>query len=194
MAVPHLPRTSDVVRLQVGGQESLAEVVAVAGEVVTLDTFAPAGPAEIVFSTPRGVVALSGDLDAGRPHPAFVVSGSPRVDQRRSTFRIALGCPMTVTREDGTVLAGTLTDLSTGGALLGDRAEPLALDERVTVVVDAGEHGSATVTGVVVRLDGLRRAVRFEDLSPRAQTVLERFLAAEQRANIRIRPEWEPSE
>jgi hypothetical protein len=184
----------DVVRLTVGGQESLAEVVAAADEAVTLNTLAPAGPAEIVYSTPRGVVGLSGELDAGRPHPTFVLTGRPRVDQRRGTFRIALGCPMTVTREDGTVLSGTLTDLSTGGALLGDRAEPLVLDERVTVVVDAGEHGSATVTGVVVRLDGLRRAVRFEDLSTRAESVLERFLAAEQRANIRIRPEWEPPE
>lgn len=182
-----LPPPGEQVRLRAGVIDCLAEVVEGSDHTITLtseERVRESGEAEVLFSSPRGVVALSGQLDASTARLVLTVDDQRWLEQRRQTFRLAVGCAMEVTRDDGTVLTGTLTDLSLGGALLGTQAEALELDEPVRLTVRTGENGDAVVSGTVVRLDGPRRAVRFLSVPADAEAVLERFLAAEQRARL----------
>jgi hypothetical protein len=57
----------------------------------------------------------------------------------------------------------------------------------VRVVVHARDLGDIPVAGVVVRLDGPRRAIRFDPLPANAQNLVERFLADEQRVRLQRR-------
>jgi hypothetical protein len=182
-----LPPPGEAVRLRAGAVDCLAEVVAVSDSTLTLhpdERVDHSGDAEVLFSSPRGVVALTGQLDGSLARPVLVVTDQRWLEQRRQTFRLAVGCPMRVTRSDGTAIDGTLTDLSLGGALLGTHAAALELDEPVRLEVRTGDFGEATVSAIVVRRDGERRAVRFVSVPADAAAVLERYLAAEQRARL----------
>jgi hypothetical protein len=190
-AKPILPSTGSRVRLRSADRDCLVEVTGVEEGAVRLRLRLaqdePAGRAQILFSSPRGVVALGGELEPKGTTTTLVVESQEWLAQRRETFRLAVGCGMTITRADGSTIAGTVTDLSITGALLGDAAEDLESDEHVEVVIEAGEIGEVEVAGTVVRKDGPRRAIRFDPLPANAQSNIERFLASEQRLRMQRR-------
>jgi hypothetical protein len=190
-AKPILPGTGTRVRLRSEDRDCLVEVAGVEEGAVRLKLRLaedePAGPAQILFSSPRGVVALGGQLEPEGSAVTLVVESQEWLAQRRETFRLAVGCGMTVTREDGSTIEGTVTDLSVSGALLGDAAETLEMDEHVGLVIEAGDIGEIEVSATVVRMDGPRRAVRFDPLPVNAQSSIERFLANEQRLRMQRR-------
>jgi hypothetical protein len=109
-----LPNAGSRVRLRAADRDCLVDVAATREGAVTL-TLAlgddSGGPAQILFSSPRGVVALRGDLEPGEEQATLVVRDQEWLDQRRETFRLAVGCEMTLTRGDGSTFEWTVTDL-----------------------------------------------------------------------------------
>jgi len=187
-AKPILPNAGSRVRLRTGDEDRLVDVAETSEATVILAVAGlPGGAATLVFSSPRGVVALTGELAPGEHRSTFTVQDQEWLEQRRQTFRLAVGCGMTVRRDDGTKIEGTVTDLSITGALLGEAAEDLRIDEHVEITIEARQFGDVKVSGTVVRLDGPRRAVHFDPLPANAQSLIERFLADEQRLRLQRR-------
>lgn len=180
-----LPVPDTKVRIRcASGEEQVAAAVradSAAGAVI-LDRNVSAGAAELIFASPRGVITLTGAITAG--FEWVFRADAAQVRQRREAFRLSVGLPMSLTRADGSKITGTVTDLSIGGALLGDRSEPLHLYEQVHVTIDCGVHGLAAARGTVIRLDGIRRAVQFDTLSAQSEATIERLLSTEQRRRL----------
>jgi hypothetical protein len=185
MSTDPRPGLADRVRLRVGEQDTLARVVAVEAGVVRLEgELGATGDAEMVFSHPRGVIALAGGLAHGEGGElVFTVTEQRRLEQRRAAFRLAVAVPLVVTRMSGERLEARSGDVSISGVRILEAAE-LDLDEHVEVAMDLGELDTVALSGSVVRRDGDSRAVAFTAVPVWAEEQLARFLADEQRRRL----------
>jgi PilZ domain len=176
-----LPTAGRPVRVHAGESSVLADVLYVDAERIELVPQEPvrSGRAELMYSTPRGVVMLAGELKVGGV-AVFVPEEQQRAEQRREAFRVPVHVEGELRRADGAAIAVATLDLSATGALLRG-AKGLEREERVRVVLPLGD-APVELPAVVHRQDADDQfAVRFADLPRVAARALERFLAAEQR-------------
>ena len=112
-----------------------------------------------MYSTPRGVVLLAGELSPGEP-AVFVPREQQRADQRREAFRVPVHGPVELRRAGGEVVRIVTLDLSATGALMTGRTA-LEPGERVTLTIALGDQRVA-LPAVVTRQDaGDQIGVRF---------------------------------
>ena len=176
-----LPSPGRTVRVLAGDGSALADVRPAAAERIELAPreAVPGGAAQLMYSTPRGVVLLAGELSPGDP-AVFVPREQQRADQRREAFRVPVHGPVELRRAGGEVVRIVTLDLSATGALMTGRT---ALDpgERVTLTIALGDQRVA-LPAVVTRQDaGDQIGVRFTDPPRAAIGAIERFVAGEQR-------------
>ncbi|HWT24279.1 MAG TPA: PilZ domain-containing protein [Solirubrobacteraceae bacterium] len=176
------PAVGRPVRVLAGEASPLADVLAVADERIELVARepVPAGRAELLYSTPRGVVVLAGELSASGTEAVFVPHEQQRADQRREAFRVPVRVDGELRRASGEASPIVTVDLSPTGVLLRG-APALEPAERVTVTLQL-DDAAVELPAVVRRHETEERyAVSFEEPPRSAVTALERFLAAEQR-------------
>ena len=176
-----LPLLGRPVRLRVGDRAVLADVRGVDDERIELDPreAVPAGAAELMYSTPRGVVVLAGELGLA-DGAVFVPRQQQRADQRREAYRVPVHVDAELRRREEPARAVTVVSLSVTGALVRG-ATGVQIDERVALVLRLGAE-EVELPAAVARLDPDDEfAVRFEELPRAAAGALERFVAAEQR-------------
>jgi hypothetical protein len=179
------PTATDRVRLRVGEFETLARVTSADQDAIRLDMAdAVIGTGEIVFSHPRGVIALAGTLAARPDGAVFTVTETKRLEQRRAAFRLAVACPVHVVRRTEQRLDYRTGDLSMTGVRILD-ADELVDDEHVVLEIELEDHGTVEVTGQVVRRDELSIGVRFCSVPAGIQDHIGRFIAAAQRRRLR---------
>lgn len=176
-----LPLLGRPVRLRVGDRAVLADVRAAEEERIELEPREPvaAGEAELLYSTPRGVVVLAGEL-ALADGAVFVPREQQRADQRREAFRVPVHVEGKLRQREASPRPIVVVELSvTGGLVRGARG--LEPEERVVLALRFGDD-EVELPAVVVRRDADDEyAVRFEDPPRAAASALERFVAAEQR-------------
>jgi cellulose synthase (UDP-forming) len=96
--------------------------------------------------------------------------------QRRSTIRISMSVPAAVLLSDGTVLAGSTVDLSSGGALFVAQVQ-LSVVPQEPVIFRLRSHAGATnLPATVVWCSWNEVRLRFEELSLRDEEVLTTLL------------------
>ena len=183
----YLPTATDHVRLKAGEVEVLAVVLHVSEEQVVFEPGIPGtGEAEIIFSHPRGVMALHGTLGPvpGEESVALTIAGQRQLEQRRGAFRLATSCPVHVTRRSGEVLTSRTGDLSVSGVRILDAVD-LADDEVVDLEIELEARGPVKLLGQVVRRDDHSLGVTFRDLPRAVEMELSRFLTDAQRRRLR---------
>jgi hypothetical protein len=176
-----LPIVGRPVRLRAGDRSVLADVHAAAPERIELGPREPlpAGTAELMYSTPRGVVVLAGELSLGDA-AVFVPREQQRADQRREAFRVPVHVEGSLRRRDGAAFPVTVVELSaTGGLVRG--AVGIEAEERVVLALQFGDDPVELPAIVGRREADAQFAVRFEAPPRAALGALERFVAAEQR-------------
>jgi len=176
------PAVGRPVRVLAGGTSPLADVLAVADEHIELMARepVPAGRAELLYSTPRGVVVLAGELSPSGSLHVFVPHEQQRAEQRREAYRVPVRVDGELKRASGEAFPIVTVDLSPTGVLLRG-APALEPAERVTVTLQL-DDAAVELPAVVRRHETEERyAVSFEEPPRSAVTALERFLAAEQR-------------
>jgi hypothetical protein len=176
-----LPSPGRAVRVIAGDRSLLADVRAATPERIELAPREPlpGGAAQLMYSTPRGVVLLAGDLVAGDV-AVFVPREQQRADQRREAYRVPVHGPVELRRAGGETARIVTLDLSAAGALM---TGPAAVEEgeRVTLTIALGEDEVALPALVTRRDADDRIGVRFLDPPRAALRALERFVAGEQR-------------
>jgi hypothetical protein len=183
------PTATDRVRLTVGDRQIIATVLEIHDGHIKLDAGSLVfGDAIILFSHPKGVVELSGTLtsDGEGEGVIFTIQGQRRREQRRGAFRLAVSCPVHITRGGGERLEHFAGDLSITGMRIM-HATALA-DEEVVDLEIVLENGDAVqVRAQVVRRDERSVGVTFRDVSSAIESQLGRFVLAAQRARMRAR-------
>lgn len=177
------PDVSERVRLRAGDVETFAHVTFADDTGVNLATSEPSsGPAQLVFSHPRGVFCLEGELSRHGDGVRLTIETQVRLDQRRNAFRLEIRNPIVIVRRDGQQLECRTADLSlTGVRILG--ADQLIEGEAVDLSLQIEGIG-LEVSATVVRqgLDGC--AVTFGELDQRVEHRLGTWLAEAQRAAL----------
>jgi hypothetical protein len=176
-----LPSPGRAVRVIAGDRSPLADVRAATPERIELvpREAVPGGAAQLMYSTPRGVVLLAGELEAGDV-AVFVPREQQRADQRREAYRVPVHGPVELRRAGGDVVRIVALDLSAAGALMTGPAD-VEEGEQVTLIVALGEDQVALPAVVTRREADDRIGVRFLDPPRAALRALERFVAGEQR-------------
>ena len=177
------PAVAERVRLRADEVETFAYVTFVDDTGVNLGVRSPAeGPAELVFSHPRGVFCLEGELSAHGDGVRLTATALRRLDQRRNAFRLEIRNPVVIIRRDGQQIRCRTADLSlTGVRILG--AGELLEDEVVELTLEVDDM-RFDVTARVVRQDPDGCAVTFLELAAPIEHRLSTFLAAAQRAAL----------
>ena len=176
-----LPSPGRAVRVIAGDRSVLAEVRSAVAERIELlpREPVPGGAAQLMYSTPRGVVLLAGELSVG-DGAVFVPREQQRADQRREAFRVPVHGPVELRRAGGEAVRIVTLDLSATGALMTGRTE-LEPGERVTLTIALGDERIALPAEVTRQDAGDQIGVRFIDPPRSALSALERFVAGEQR-------------
>ena len=178
-----LPHVGLPVRVIDGAGDPLADVVSALPEQIELALHAPAagGTVELLYSTPRGVISLTGTLTAGEP-AVFAPDGQRRAEQRRCAYRVPVSVTGRLRTAEGEHPV-TILDLSAVGARLKD-GPVVEHGDQMTLrfAVPAGEI-VAPATVVRVEHDDVF-AVSFGELPRSADTALDHFLAVEQRKRL----------
>ena len=179
------PTTTDKVRLRTDDGETLASVLAVEAGQVMLAVQAPAsGAAAIVFAHPRGVVELAGTLEPAGEGVVFTVTDQRRLEQRRGAFRLAVACPIHISRAGGERLESRTGDLSVSGVRVLDAVE-LTVEEAVELEIELEDGVRASLTGQVVRHDGTSVGVTFDDVPTAIEAQISHFISETQRRRLR---------
>ena len=143
------------------------------------------GPAEIVFSHPRGVISLTGTIAAiGGDGATFEITETRKLEQRRGAFRLAVACPVHIIRGGGSRLDYRTADLSITGVRILDAYELLD-GEPLGLEIQLETRGVVEVRGRVVRRDELSVGVAFTDVPFAAENALGAFINDAQRARLR---------
>ena len=178
------PAVSERVRLRAGEElETFAHVTFADESGVNLGITEPCeGPAQLVFSHPRGVFCLEGELARHGDGVRLTVETQTRLDQRRNAYRLEIRNPIAIVRRDGQELECRTADLSlTGVRILG--ADQLIEGETVELSLQIEGIGLEVEAQVVRQgVDGC--GVTFGELDLRVEHRLSTFLAEAQRAAL----------
>ena len=176
-----LPVPGRPVRVRAGDRSVLADVRGSTAERIELAPRepVPAGRAELIYSTPRGVVVLAGELRTGA-EAVFVPREQQRADQRPEAFRVPVRVDGELRRPGTPAVAVIAVELSVTGALVRGAAG-LQPEEPVTLALQLGDALVELPAVAGREEDGEQVVLRFAEPGRLASGVLERFVAAEQR-------------
>jgi hypothetical protein len=195
------PLRSRYVTVRIAAYDSLPAVVESETErtlVLSLAVRTPkdlegalARPVRVECSTPRGIQRVTGlaHWDPARPDELRVQRGSEELIQRREAVRVdAVVAGLLIAVEGQSARAATTTVNVSGTGMLVRDPLGLAMGERIRLELEL-EAGArpVTVEGRVVReAGGDAKGLAFEAVSRADQDRLARFIAARQRAELRV--------
>jgi hypothetical protein len=176
-----LPTPGRAVRVNAGERSVLADVLAAGTDGIELAPREPlpGGPAALMYSTPRGVVLLTGELSVTE-RAVFVPREQQRAVQRRDAFRVPVHGPAELRRADGARTTISTLDVSATGALVVG-CQGLEDGERVTLTFVIGGERLDLPAEVRRHEAADQVAVTFHEPPRAALAALERFIASEQR-------------
>lgn len=178
-----LPASGQEVRLRLAGIDRLCEVLTSDEQRLMLAVaLTQEGEGEVVFSHPRGVVALVGRLQSGAECATFRILGQRRLAQRRNAFRLALVRSALVSIDGRPAVDAVISDLSVRGVRLTVACQP-PIEREVRIELDLDSY-KLWVTGVVVRHEEDGFAVAFNELRRAEDERISRFLMDEQRRRL----------